>query len=132
KFGLIGSTDSHTSLTGIDENNFWGKTSASEPHPERISADWVSGAANPTGITVGWKMSASGYAAVWAEENTRESLFAAMKRKEVYATTGPRITLRVCGGWDYEKDDALRPDLAAIGYRKGVPMGGDLVSAPDG
>ena len=77
-------------------------------------------------------MSASGYAAVWAEENTREALFAAMKRKEVYATTGPRMKVRFFGGWDYKKDDALKPDLARIGYAKGVSMGGDLTNAPKG
>ena len=73
---------------------------------------------------------AGGYAAVWASENTREALFAAMKRKEVYATTGPRITVRFFGGWDFEADDALKPDLAKTGYHKGVPMGGDLTAAP--
>jgi hypothetical protein len=77
-------------------------------------------------------MSAAGYTGVWAHKNTRESLFAAMKRKEVYASTGPRITVRFFGGWDYQSDDALRPDLARIGYSKGVPMGGDLVSAARG
>ena len=128
KFGLIGSTDSHTSLPAIEENNFWGKMPKQEPDADRIKE----------GVSV-WKRiakllspSASGYAAVWAVENTRESLFNAMKRKEVYATTGPRITVRFFGGWDYHKDEAFKPDLARIGYRKGVPMGGDLFSAPAG
>jgi hypothetical protein len=78
-----------------------------------------------------WYYSASGYAAVWAEENTRESLFNAMRRKEVYASTGPRMTVRFFGGWDYEAEDALPTDLARVGYAKGVPMGGDLTNAPD-
>ena len=75
---------------------------------------------------------ASGYAAVWARENTRQALFAAMKRREVYATTGPRMTVRFFAGWDFVADDAARPRLAAVGYRKGVPMGGDLAVAPEG
>jgi hypothetical protein len=78
-----------------------------------------------------WKYSAAGYAGVWATENTRESLFAAMKRKETFATTGPRMTVRFFGGWDYDDTDALKPDLARIGYAKGVPMGGDLTNAPN-
>ncbi len=79
-----------------------------------------------------WETAAAGYAAVWAEENTREALFAAMKRKEVYASTGPRITVRFFGGWNYNEDDAFKPDLATIGYANGVPMGGDIVNAPVG
>ena len=112
KFGMIGSTDSHTGLATADEDNFWGKLGSSEPNPyrARTQAQYAS----------------SGYAAVWAMENTREAIFAALKRREVYATTGPRITLRFFGGWDYVGDDALSPNFSAIGYRKGVPMGGDL------
>jgi len=128
KFGMIGSTDSHTSLSTADENNYWGKFSLSEPSKHRMTdastgKNWYS--------LKGWEYASSGYAAIWAEENTRESLFAAMKRKEVYASTGPRITVRFFGGWDYQRDDAFRPDLAHIGYSKGVPMGGDLTAAPD-
>ena len=130
KFGLAGGTDAHNSLAAADENNFWGKLSNSEPNPDRLlAAAWE---------PLSWKygtepgeseISAAGYTGIWAHENTRESLFAAMKRKEVYASTGPRISVRFFGGWDYQSDDALRPDLARIGYSKGVPMGGDLVSA---
>lgn len=112
KFGLIGSTDSHTGLATADDDNYWGMLAAYEPNPYRALSQ-------PN-------HAASGYAAVWAEANTREALFAAMKRREVYATTGPRIALRFFGGWDYTDADAARPDLAAVGYRKGVPMGGDL------
>jgi len=126
KFGMIGSTDSHTSLAAPDENNFLGKTTSSEPNAERIGQLF-----NANQIK-NRSYNSAGYAAVWAEENTRESLFAAMKRKEVYATTGPRMTLRFFGGWDYQTDDALKPDLARIGYSKGVPMGGDLTDAPKG
>ena len=118
KFGMIGSTDSHTALATADQDNFWGKMPGNEPSRNRV-------------IT-GWNYNAAGYAAVWADENTREALFAAMRRKEVYASTGPRITVRFFGGWDYSAADALQPDLARIGYAKGVPMGGDLTAAPEG
>ena len=126
KFGMIGSTDAHTSLATIDENNFWGKQG--EPSSNRLFKTKIEMWPN----LQGWKFTASGYAAVWAQENTRESLFSAMKRKEVYATTGPRMTVRFFGGWEYDRDDALKPDLARIGYAKGVPMGGDLTNAPKG
>jgi hypothetical protein len=120
EFGLIGSTDAHTSLSTADDNNFWGKFLDSEPSPERLS--------NKMGgmLWSNWKLAASGYAAVWARENTREALFDALDRKEVYATTGPRIRLRFFAGWDFEAKDAAAPDLAAIGYSRGVPMGARL------
>jgi len=117
KFGMIGSTDAHTSLPAIEERYYWGAGKEVELKQDRMDH---------------WRFSASGYAGVWAEENTRESLFSAMKRKEVYATTGPRITVRFFGGWDYQVDDAFKPDLARIGYQKGVPMGGDLSLSPKG
>ena len=116
KFGMIGSTDSHNALSTADEANFWGSNGLSEPSPYRAERRWESNAA--------------GFAAVWATENTRSALFDAMRRREVYASTGPRITVRFFGGWDYEPNDAVRPDLARIGYAKGVPMGGDLTQAP--
>jgi len=128
KFGLIGSTDSHTGLTTPDDNNFWGKLPTSEPSPERTKHPFMKA---PQGTIMGWEETASGYAAVWAKENTRESLFDAMQRKEVYATTGPRITVRFFGGWDFAATDA-KGDVAAVGYGKGVPMGGDLKHAPAG
>ena len=118
KFGMIGSTDSHTALATADQDNFWGKMPGNEPSRNRV-------------IT-GWNYQAAGYAAVWAQENTRDALFAAMRRKEVYASTGPRITVRFFGGWDYSAADAARPDLARLGYARGVPMGGDLTQAPEG
>ena len=126
KFGMIGSTDSHTSLATADENNYWGKLSLYEPSQYRATQP-------RTGIVAsGWEMASSGYAAVWAEENTREAIFSAMKRKEVYATTGPRMTVRFFGSFDYQSSDAFKPGLAKIGYSKGVPMGGDLTNAPMG
>ncbi len=118
KFGMIGSTDSHTSLSTAREDNFWGKISLVEPSPYRLADSW--------------HFTASGMAAVWAEQNTRKSLFAAMKRKETYATTGPRMTVRFFGGWDYQDSDAFEFDLASVGYLKGVPMGGDLTHGPSG
>lgn len=118
KFGMIGSTDSHNGLATAAEDNFWGKMATNELGPYRaLTSATYSGA---------------GYAAVWADANTREALFEAFKRREVYATTGPRITLRFFGGWDYAPDDATAANLADLGYAKGVPMGGDLVAAPEG
>jgi len=124
KYGIIGSTDAHTSLAAVDENNYLGKTSFLEPSKYRMMSKIAYASAS--------SLAASGYAAVWATENTRQALFAAMKRKEVYATTGPRMTVRFFGGWDYKPDDAFKPELAKIGYSKGVPMGGDLTHAPKG
>lgn len=129
RFGMIGSTDSHTSLATAAEDNFWGKASMVEPGTDRTSGD-PSGPFGPshpdTELTKGWTFGASGYAAVWAQENTREAIFEAMQRREVYATTGSRISLRFFGGWEFEAGDAETPHAARTGYRKGVPMGGEL------
>lgn len=138
KYGMIGGTDIHTGLATTDEDNFWGAASSqSRPHPDRVTGPWIPHLAVPGAKPTdpgqaGWTMSAAGLAAVWAEENTREALFAAMKRRETYATTGPRMTIRFFGGWNFEPPDAARPDLAVIGYRNGVPMGGDLTAGPPG
>ena len=129
KFGMIGSTDAHGSMAAINENNFFGKFAVDAPDANRMLKPMLP---NIFPNLMNWESAASGYAAVWAEENTRESLFAAIKRKETYATTGPRMTVRFFGGWDYKNEDALKPDLAKIGYSKGVPMGGDLTNAPKG
>jgi len=80
----------------------------------------------------GWSVAASGLTAVWAQDNSREALFDAMERKEVYATTGPRMMVRFWGGWDFEEADASNRLPGATGYGKGVPMGGDLRRAPEG
>lgn len=131
RFGLIGSSDAHTGLAAMEEENFFGKTTPQEPGPERMTAAFIRNA--ETGVTVmDWEVGASGYAAVWATENTREALFDAMERREAYATTGPRMTVRFFGGWDYQPGDAVVGDPATVGYAKGVPMGGALRDAPAG
>jgi hypothetical protein len=129
KFGMIGSTDAHTGLAAVDEDNYWGKFSTSEPSPERATHALMQ---TQNGVIKGWEETASGYAGVWATSNTREALFDAMQRKEVYATTGPRIIVRFFGGWNFDPGDANTRNPAAIGYAKGVPMGGDLTQAPSG
>jgi hypothetical protein len=129
KFGMVGSTDSHTALATAEEENFFGKHSGKEPAPERWSKligeigdiKWF-----------GWEQVSSGYAAVWTTENTREAIFDAMQRKEVYATTGSRILVRFFGGWDFEPEDAHNRLPADVGYKKGVSMGGDLSNPPKG
>ena len=131
KFGLVGSSDAHTGLAAMEEENFFGKTTPQEPSPERIAATFMN---NPkTGIVIkDWEVSSSGFAAVWANENTRESLWDAMQRKETYATTGSRMLVRFFGGYDFAATDASDRMPARIGYTKGVPMGGDLPAAPAG
>ncbi len=121
KIGLIGSTDGHNSISTPEEDNFFGKFPESEPGPARLE--------NAMALDRLWQNSllvASGYAAVWAKENTRESIFDAIKRREVYATTGSRIKVRFFGGWSFEKNDIHRPTMLDIAYGTGVPMGGDL------
>ncbi len=137
KFGMIGSSDSHTSLATTQEDNFFGKASLVEPSadPGRFEEKITGYLQKPDGLDITirhYQALASGLAAVWATENTREALFDAMQRKDVYATTGTRITVRVFAGWDFTDDDVLRPDFAHTGYTRGVPMGGDLVKAPAG
>jgi hypothetical protein len=129
KFGMIGSTDSHTSLATAEEDNFFGKHSGYEPKPGRLDHPFMK---NENGSIMGWQMVASGLAAVWATENTREAIFDAMQRKEVYATTGPRISVRMFGGWDFTEQDLNSRMPAVVGYQKGSPMGGDLRVMPAG
>ncbi len=126
KFGFIGSTDAHTSLASADESNFWGKLTLLEPDGHRWDHVVIKSLTDPNRTTWGWEMASSGYAGVWATENNREALFDAMRRRETYATTGPRMTVRFFGGWNFTDADALAGDLAEVGYDKGVPMGGDL------
>lgn len=131
KFGLVGSTDSHIGISAVEEENFFGKMATGEPSPQRWEHPFIKNAAS--GVTIlGWETQAAGYAAVWAQENTRESIFDAMQRRETYATTGPRMAVRFFGGWEFEEKDAVSRSPAVIGYSKGVPMGGDLTAAPAG
>lgn len=125
KFGIVGATDNHTGTTTVDETDFLGKLAVDATLEMRYQPQ-------PRPIFPAWEMSASGITGVWATENTREAIFAALKRKEVYATTGTRIQLRVFGGFSFESDDADADDVAAVGYAGGVPMGGDLTNAPRG
>jgi hypothetical protein len=131
KFGLVGSSDAHTGLSALEEDNFFGKTTPQEPSPERMTATFIN---NPqTGVKImDWEVASAGYAAVWANENTRESIWDAMQRKETYATTGTRMIVRFFGSWNFTKSDAESRSPAAVGYQKGVPMGGDLNNAPAG
>jgi hypothetical protein len=124
RFGLIGSTDSHTSLATADEGNFFGKHTGNEPVP---GTDRVNKGVN-LGTRAGrfnWNYLAGGYAGVWATANTRAAIFDAFMRREVYATTGPRMTLRVFGGWNFAPE-VLQGDWVKAGYGQGVPMGGVL------
>lgn len=131
QFGLIGSTDAHTGLVAVEEDNFFGKTTPQEPSPHRLTATFFNNAR--TGVKImDWEVGSSGYAAVWAQNNTRESIWDAMQRKETYATTGTRLVLRFFGGWDFTTNDAATRNPAQVGYTKGVPMGGDLKQAPAG
>ncbi len=132
KFGMIGSTDSHTGLSTAGEDNFFHKLSILEPQPGPNRVDTVligymleEGKAGATLKTK--QISASGLAAVWATDNTREAIWDAMKRKEVYASTGTRMTVRVFAGWDFTEQDLYRSDFVKNGYQHGVPMGGDLL-----
>lgn len=134
KFGMIGATDSHTGFAQTSEDNFLGKYGVASPNSEnkdRWKKVWP-----PVEGTVakmnGWESQSAGLAGVWATENTREAIWDAMQRKEVYATTGPRMTVRMFGGFEFDSQDAFRNDMAAIGYAKGVPMGSDLTAAPAG
>ena len=123
KFGVVGSTDSHTALSTAEEDNFFGKHAGGEPSADRMHHPFTK---TENGIFEGWQTVASGLAAVWAMDNTREAIWDAMERKEVFATTGTRLMVRFFGGWDYTPDDLNSRQPAFRGYEKGVPMGGDL------
>jgi hypothetical protein len=129
KFGMIGSTDTHTSLSTAEEENFFSKAPIEEPSPTRALHPF---AKSKVGEYPGWSLVASGYTGVWATENTREAIWDAMERKEVYATTGPRMMVRFFGGWEFNDNDLRSRSPAFAGYKKGVPMGGDLRATPKG
>ena len=148
QFGMIGSTDAHTSLATADDNNFWGKAANYHPGSPKRNAgpfmiiraegsiadhqDWNDQTVGPNDLVIqAWEQVASGYAAVWATENTREAIFDAVQRKEVYATTGPRISVRFFGGWDLDSDKVAQANGIAYLYEQGVPMGGELQAKDD-
>ena len=123
RFGVIGSSDGHNASSPVEENNYHGKLPLLDG-----SAALRMGLASfmPTTMPGGKRWSAAGLAAVWAQENTREALFDAMRRKETYATSGPRMAVRFFGGWHYPRDLLQRQDWMALAEQQGVPMGGDL------
>jgi hypothetical protein len=125
KYGAQAATDTHTGLATADDDNFYGKFKALEPGPERMTRP-------VTRPLVGWEQAASGYTGVWATANTREAIWDALNRRETFATTGPRLSVRFFGGYDFSDADAVPTNLPAAGYSKGVPMGGDLAAAPAG
>ena len=132
--GLIGGNDAHVGVVTTREDNFFGEFANGLPSPERWKTPLVMINNDPTkGPLVSvWGEQAAGLGGVWARENTREAIWDALKRKEVYATTGDRPIVRVFAGWDFAPADLDRPDFAANGYAHGVPMGGDLSKAPAG
>jgi len=135
KFGMIGSTDAHTSIPSTEEDSFFGKISAAEPSGSRLRyEELVNGRLSPDPETKTrlYESMAGGLTAIWSRENTREALWDSMTRKEVYATTGTRLRVRVFGGWDLTESDLERSNFAEYGYDHGVPMGGDLTNAPEG
>jgi hypothetical protein len=131
KFGMVGATDSHTGMATAQEDNFFGKHSGVEPEPERWKHVVIE-APDPELTIYGWKQAAGGLGAIWAVENTRSAIFDAMMRKETYATTGSRMLVRFFGGYDFTEEDTLSRLPADAGYKKGVPMGGNLSAAREG
>jgi hypothetical protein len=129
KYGLVSGSDAHTGLAAMEGNNFFCKFVSCEPRPERWSEDALKFGDRSV---KGWEVTAAGFTGVWASENTREALWDAMKRKEVYSSSGPRMLVRFFGGYDFEPQDAATRAPAEVGYQKGVPMGGDLQPAPEG
>jgi hypothetical protein len=127
--GFMGATDSHTGLATAQEDNFFGKHSGYEPDPNRMEHLFMQSTRSKM---YSWGQVAAGLGGVWAMDNTREAIFDAMERKEVYGTTGSRIRVRFFGGWNYTEGDLMSREPAFAGYQKGVPMGGDLTKATGG
>ena len=131
KFGMVGASDTHTALSTTREENFFGKYQSTEPSPDRHNGEVIP-STDPSLRILTSQESAAGLSAVWARENTRKEIFESLKRKEVYCTTGTRLRVRLFAGWDFAADEVSRPDFVSAGYRRGVPMGGDLREAPNG
>jgi hypothetical protein len=132
KFGMIGSTDSHNAIPSTREENWFGKIYFVEPSNHRKDGIFIESKVDPKYSIYDIDLGASGLAAAWATENTREAIWDAFARKEVFATTGTRLRVRVFAGWDFKEDEVTRPDFARAGYDRGVPMGGDLSAGPQG
>ncbi|MEJ2401059.1 MAG: DUF3604 domain-containing protein [Xanthomonadales bacterium] len=132
KFGMVGSTDSHNAIPSTREENWFGKIHFVEPSPHRRDGYFIESPVDPAYSIRDIDLGASGLAAAWAVENTREAIWDAFARREVYATTGTRLRVRVFAGWDFEPSEVQRPDFAQQGYARGVPMGGDLLPGPEG
>jgi hypothetical protein len=130
-FGFNGTTDAHTGLASSGEENFFGKFAGTEPGPDRHNRDVIP-AADPSIRIITAQESASGLTGVWARANTRDEIFDALVRKEIYATTGTRLRVRLFAGWDFKAGDELAADFAGLGYARGVPMGGRLQAPPKG
>jgi len=126
KYGMAAGTDTHNALTAAEEDNFYGKFPSTEPRADRWSEDAMKFGDR---VVKGWEMTAAGYTAVWATENTREAIWDAMKRRETYATSGTRLWLRFFGGYGFTSADLQSRAPAIAGYAKGVPMGADLPRA---
>ena len=131
KFGMVGGNDGHLGVLTPREDNNFNDFRLSEPYPDRWKAELTKKPDGTPAVSV-WQDAASGLTAVWSRDNTRDAVWDALARKEVYATTGDRPVIRVFAGWDFKPNDLERPDFAANGYSGGVPMGGDLKSAPSG
>jgi len=132
KFGMVGSTDSHNAIPSTREENWFGKIYFVEPSPHRRDGYFIESPIDPRYSIADIDLGASGLAAVWAVENTREAIWDAFARREIYATSGTRLRVRVFAGWDFEPAEVQRPDFAQQGYARGVPMGGDLLPGPEG
>ncbi len=132
KFGMVGSTDAHTAFASTAEDNWWGKAPFLEPSPKRWEDVLIRSSRAPEFDLTAFQLAAAGLAGVWATENTREAIWDAFDRREVFGTTGTRLQVRVFGGFDFKSDDLSRSDFAEHGYANGVPMGGDLNKAPAG
>ncbi|MGB1622420.1 MAG: DUF3604 domain-containing protein [Synechococcus sp.] len=132
KFGMVGSTDSHSALPATAEDNWWGKAPMLEPSPERWKDVLIKSSKDASLDLTALQLGASGLAGVWASGNTRTALWDAMARKEVFGTSGTRLTVRVYGGYDYSGDEINGADWAKAACAKGVPMGGDLMAAAKG
>ena len=131
KFGMTASSDTHTALSTTREENYFGKYMATEPSANRHNSPVIP-TDDPDLQILTSQESAAGLTAVWARDNTRSEIFSAIKRREVFATTGTRIRVRVFAGWDFTADEVGRHDFTDRGYQGGVPMGGELFTAPEG